>query len=72
MWRKKGWLLGTNPHTLLGISTAWTNQDCPSANIGRGEGADIYILDSGINYHHNVYTRAKFAGYDPMDNYYRN
>ena len=36
--------------------------------IGDGEGVDIYILDSGINYSHEEFeNRAKYAGYDPMD-----
>ena len=36
--------------------------------IGNGEGVDIYVLDSGINYSHEEFeNRAKYAGYDPMD-----
>ena len=35
---------------------------------GSGEGIDIYILDTGINYDHNEFEyRAKYAGYDPVD-----
>lgn len=46
--------------------------DYQNQPIASGEGVDIYILDSGINYHHDVFQkRAKFAGYDPMDNHYR-
>ena len=38
--------------------------------IGNGEGADIYILDTGINYQHKEFgNRAKYAGFDPMDVY---
>ena len=38
--------------------------------IGDGEGVDIYILDTGIFYEHEEFgTRAKFGGYDPMDEY---
>ena len=36
--------------------------------IGTGEGVDIYILDSGINYNHEEFEgRAKYSGYDPTD-----
>ena len=36
--------------------------------IGEGGGADVYILDSGIEYGHEEFeNRAKYAGYDPMD-----
>ncbi len=36
--------------------------------IGNGEGVDIYVLDSGVNYFHSEFeNRAKFPGYDPMD-----
>ena len=45
--------------------------DYQNQPIASGEGVDIYILDSGINYHHDVFQkRAKFVGYDPMDNHY--
>ena len=38
--------------------------------IGDGEGVDIYVLDSGIFYEHKEFgNRAKFGGYDPMDEY---
>ena len=38
--------------------------------IGDGEGVDIYILDTGIFYEHEEFgTRAKFGGYDQMDEY---
>lgn len=38
--------------------------------IGTGEGVDIYILDTGINFAHTDFEyRAKFSGYDPVDNY---
>ena len=38
--------------------------------IGDGSGADIYILDSGINYDHEEFEyRAKYGGYDPVDEY---
>ena len=37
---------------------------------GDGEGVDIYILDSGILYSHEEFGyRAKFSGYDPMDEF---
>ena len=37
---------------------------------GDGEGVDIYILDSGILYNHKEFgNRAKFSGYDPMDEF---
>ena len=37
---------------------------------GDGEGVDIYILDSGILYNHEEFgNRAKFSGYDPMDDF---
>ena len=40
--------------------------------VGTGEGVDIYILDSGINYGHEEFeNRAKYSGYDPMDVYAR-
>ena len=40
--------------------------------IGDGEGVDIYVLDSGIFYEHEEFgNRAKFGGYDPMDEYER-
>ena len=36
--------------------------------IGTGEGVDIYILDTGINYNHEEFeNRAKYSGYDPTD-----
>ena len=36
--------------------------------IGTGEGVDIYILDTGINYNHEEFEgRAKYSGYDPTD-----
>ena len=36
--------------------------------IGTGEGVDIYILDTGINYDHEEFEgRAKYSGYDPTD-----
>lgn len=36
--------------------------------IGDGEGVDIYILDTGIFYNHEEFeNRAKYAGFDPMD-----
>ena len=36
--------------------------------IGTGEGVDIYILDTGINYNHQEFEgRAKYSGYDPTD-----
>ena len=36
-----------------------------------GEGIDVYILDSGIRFQHQEFGnhRAKYAGYDPVDNY---
>ena len=38
--------------------------------IGGGEGVDVYILDSGINYDHDEFeSRAKYAGYDAVDAY---
>ena len=38
--------------------------------IGDGEGVDIYVLDSGIFYGHDEFeNRAKYAGFDPMDEY---
>ena len=39
--------------------------------IGDGEGVDVYIVDSGINYQHYEFQhRAKYAGYDAVDNHY--
>lgn len=36
--------------------------------IGDASGVDVYILDSGINYHHQEFEyRAKYAGLDPTD-----
>ncbi len=44
--------------------------DLSYAPIGDGEGVDIFILDSGINFKHEEFEyRAKYAGYDPMDEY---
>ena len=38
-----------------------------------GGGVDIYILDSGINYQHVEFeNRAKYAGYDPVDQHTAN
>ena len=38
--------------------------------IGDGEGVDIYIVDTGIMYNHEEFgNRAKFSGYDPMDDH---
>lgn len=40
--------------------------------IGTGEGVDIYILDTGVNYQHEEFeNRARYPGYDPMDVYLR-
>lgn len=40
--------------------------------LGTGQGVDIYILDSGINFAHEEFeNRAKYSGYDPVDAYYR-
>ena len=37
---------------------------------GQGEGVDVYILDTGIRFQHEEFgVRAKYAGYDPVDNY---
>ena len=37
---------------------------------GDGEGVDVYVLDTGINYQHQEFGyRAKYAGYDPVDQY---
>ena len=39
--------------------------------VGSGKGVDLYILDSGIKYDHEEFQgRAKYAGYDPVDNHY--
>ncbi len=44
--------------------------DLSYAPIGDGEGVDIYILDSGINFDHEEFGyRAKYLGYDPIDEY---
>lgn len=41
------------------------------APMDTGEGVDIYILDTGINYNHDEFEgRAKFGGYDPVDSYH--
>ena len=38
--------------------------------LGDGRGVDVYILDSGINYDHEEFEyRAKYGGYDPIDEY---
>ena len=35
-----------------------------------GEGVDVYILDTGIRFDHQEFEyRAKYGGYDPVDNY---
>jgi hypothetical protein len=40
--------------------------------IGDGEGVDIYVLDTGISYTHREFgNRAKYGGFDPMDEYLR-
>jgi len=37
---------------------------------GNGKGVDVYVLDTGINYQHQEFGyRAKYAGYDPVDQY---
>ena len=37
---------------------------------GDGEGVDVYVLDTGIRYQHQEFKyRAKYAGYDPVDQY---
>ncbi len=37
----------------------------------KGAGVDVYILDTGINYDHLEFQRrAKYGGYDPVDEYY--
>ncbi len=36
-----------------------------------GEGVDVYVLDTGINYDHEEFERrAKYGGYDAVDDYY--
>ena len=38
--------------------------------IGDGHRVDVYIFDTGINYDHEEFEcRAKYGGYDPMDEY---
>ena len=38
--------------------------------IGDGQGVDVYILDTGINYDHEEFEcRARYGGYDPVDEY---
>lgn len=40
--------------------------------LGTGQGVDLYIVDSGINFSHEEFeNRAKFSGHDPMDSYLR-
>ena len=40
--------------------------------IGMGEGVDIYVLDSGVNYNHSEFEyRAKYAGEPESKNYFR-
>ena len=35
-----------------------------------GKGVDVYVLDTGIRYQHQEFEyRAKYAGYDPVDQY---
>ena len=37
---------------------------------GDGRGVDVYVLDSGVSYRHWEFGhRAKYAGYDPVDEY---
>ena len=37
---------------------------------GGGEGVDVYVLDTGIRYQHQEFEyRAKYEGYDPVDQY---
>jgi hypothetical protein len=44
--------------------------DSHYASVGDGEGVDIYILDTGINFDHEEFEyRAKYAGYDPVDQF---
>ena len=39
--------------------------------VGTGYGIDAYVLDSGIKYSHQEFeNRAKYSGYDPVDQYY--
>ena len=39
--------------------------------IGDGQGVDVYIFDTGINYDHKEFEgRAQYGGYDPIDEYY--
>ena len=39
--------------------------------IGDGQGVDVYIFDTGINYDHKEFEgRAQYGGYDPVDEYY--
>ena len=37
---------------------------------GDGRGVDVYVMDTGIRYQHQEFEyRAKYAGYDPVDEY---
>lgn len=40
-------------------------------NVKEEETVDVYVLDSGIAYEHSQFeNRAKYAGYDPVDDYH--
>lgn len=50
-----------------------TTRDYQYQPQSTGKGVDVYILDTGINYDHEEFEhRAKYVGYDPVDQYYYN
>ncbi len=58
------------PWHLDRLGPAHVQIDHDASAFGNGEGVDIYILDTGIEFGHEEFEyRAKYAGYDPVDQY---
>ena len=72
---EEGFAVGDQDDTILPwhldrITQTFLPLDFSYGPIGDGRGVDVYILDSGINYDHDEFeSRAKYGGYDPVDEY---
>ena len=72
---EEGFAVGDQDDTILPwhvdrIDQKFLPLDFNYSPIGDGRGVDVYILDSGINYDHEEFQfRAKYGGYDPVDEY---
>lgn len=59
------------PWHLDRIDQPEVSRDWQYSPINNGEGVDVYVLDTGINYDHEQFERrARYGGFDPVDDYY--